>query len=75
MFQLNRTEFELKIRITGLRSRIDPSQIPSPIAVAEEDQETWSEQPYMTCASNLPVPSTSSDYVAIDQGVFRFQCA
>ena len=53
---------------SGLRSRIDPEQIPSPIGVAEEDQALWSGQSYMTCTSQQPVPLSGSDYHAIDQG-------
>lgn len=52
----------------GLRSRIDPEQIPSPINVAENDQALWSKQSYMTCTSEQPVPLSGSDYHAIDQG-------
>ncbi|KAF8518397.1 Sec23/Sec24 trunk domain-containing protein [Hysterangium stoloniferum] len=52
----------------GLRSRIDPSQIPSPITVADDDQSLWATQSYMTCAAQLPVPLSSSEFHAIDQG-------
>lgn len=52
----------------GLRSRIDPSQVPSPVTSWEADQATWDEATFMTCASTQLVPSSNSEYVAVDQG-------
>ncbi|KAB5592352.1 Protein transport protein sec24 [Ceratobasidium theobromae] len=52
----------------GLRSRIDPSQIPSPVTSWQADQEIWDESTFMTCASSQTIPSSNSEYVAIDQG-------
>lgn len=52
----------------GLRSKLDPAQIPSPIAVAEATQESWADQPYMSCGPILPPPPSSSDFTALDQG-------
>lgn len=52
----------------GLRSRIDPSQIPSPINSWQADQAIWDESTFMTCASSQTIPSSNSEYVAIDQG-------
>ncbi|KAF9225736.1 beta-sandwich domain of Sec23/24 [Gyrodon lividus] len=51
----------------GLRARIDPSQIPSPIDVIEADKETWESQVYMTLPGNNP-PLSTTDFVAFDQG-------
>ncbi|KAF8609657.1 sec24-like protein [Ceratobasidium sp. AG-I] len=52
----------------GLRSRIDPSQVPSPVTSWDADQATWDEATFMTCASTQLVPSSNSEYVAVDQG-------
>ncbi|QRV76516.1 transporter protein Sec23 [Ceratobasidium sp. AG-Ba] len=52
----------------GLRSRIDPSQVPSPVNAWQNDQATWDESTFMTCASSQTVPNSSSEYVAVDQG-------
>ncbi|KAG8701649.1 COPII coat Sec23p-Sfb3p heterodimer component [Ceratobasidium sp. 394] len=52
----------------GLRSRIDPSQVPSPVNAWQADQAIWDESTFMTCASSQTVPSSSSEYVAVDQG-------
>lgn len=51
----------------GLRTAIDPSQIPSPIESIEADQEKWETERYMTLPGNH-VPLSTSDYIAIDQG-------
>ncbi|KAL5641313.1 hypothetical protein ACGC1H_001709 [Rhizoctonia solani] len=52
----------------GLRSRIDPSQIPSPVASWQADQAIWDQSTFMTCASSQTIPISSSEYVAVDQG-------
>ncbi|KAJ1311488.1 hypothetical protein OPQ81_009975 [Rhizoctonia solani] len=52
----------------GLRSRIDPSQIPSPITSWQADQAIWDQSAFMTCASSQTIPISSSEYVAVDQG-------
>ncbi|CAE6469630.1 unnamed protein product [Rhizoctonia solani] len=52
----------------GLRSRIDPSQIPSPITSWQTDQATWDQSAFMTCASSQTIPVSNSEYVAVDQG-------
>ncbi|CAE6494488.1 unnamed protein product [Rhizoctonia solani] len=52
----------------GLRSRIDPSQIPSPVTSWQTDQATWDKGAFMTCASPQTIPISSSEYVAVDQG-------
>ncbi|KAF8839165.1 beta-sandwich domain of Sec23/24 [Paxillus ammoniavirescens] len=51
----------------GLRARIDPNQIPSPIDAIEADKETWESQMYMTLPGNNP-PLSTTDFVAFDQG-------
>lgn len=56
-------------RDSGLRARIDPEQIPSPVEVAEYDAEAWAGKPYMTLPGDH-VPLSTTDFVAIDQGEF-----
>ncbi|KIJ62132.1 hypothetical protein HYDPIDRAFT_182910 [Hydnomerulius pinastri MD-312] len=51
----------------GLRARIDPNQIPSPLDAIEADKETWESQMYMTLPGNNP-PLSTTDFVAFDQG-------
>jgi len=49
------------------RLRIDPNQVPSPIAVLEADQELYKTKPYVTSIRDLP-PLTGSDFRAVDEG-------
>jgi protein transport protein SEC24 len=55
-------------KLIGLRSAIDPSQIPSAPDVAYDDQVVCSAQPFLTCDSQRPIPLANTDYIAIDQG-------
>ncbi|KAG0291342.1 COPII coat Sec23p-Sfb3p heterodimer component [Linnemannia gamsii] len=50
------------------RPRIDPDQIPSPVAVQETDQEEWDQKPFVTSLRTSPTPLASSDFMAIDGG-------
>ncbi|KAF9141412.1 COPII coat Sec23p-Sfb3p heterodimer component [Mortierella sp. GBA39] len=50
------------------RPRIDPDQIPSPVAVQEADQEEWDQKPFVTSVRTSPTPLASSDFMAIDGG-------
>ncbi|KAI7816333.1 Sec23/Sec24 trunk domain-containing protein [Gamsiella multidivaricata] len=50
------------------KSRIDPDQIPSPVAVQEADQVEWDEKPFMTSSRTHVTPLASSDFMAIDEG-------
>lgn len=50
------------------RSKIDPDNIPSPVAVQEADQEEWSQKPFVTSMRTNAVPLASSDFVAVDGG-------
>ncbi|KAH7886990.1 hypothetical protein F5I97DRAFT_1807234 [Phlebopus sp. FC_14] len=56
-----------QLMFVGLRARIDPHQIPSPIDAIEADKETWESQMYMTLPGNNP-PLSTTDFVAFDQG-------
>ncbi|KAG0706925.1 hypothetical protein DFH29DRAFT_899078 [Suillus ampliporus] len=51
----------------GLRARVDPSQMPSPIDVIESDKEQWEGQTFMTLPGNNP-PLSTTDFSAFDQG-------
>ncbi|KAJ1895275.1 COPII coat Sec23p-Sfb3p heterodimer component [Kickxella alabastrina] len=49
------------------KPRIDPSQLPSPIAVHTRDQEVYTSEPYST-ANKTYVPIVSTEYTAVDEG-------
>ncbi|KAJ3106424.1 DNA mismatch repair protein msh6 [Phlyctochytrium planicorne] len=49
------------------RPRIDPNQIPSPLAVQEADQATHETAPYSTLSRTMP-PLASTKFTAIDEG-------
>ncbi|TFK34422.1 hypothetical protein BDQ12DRAFT_689579 [Crucibulum laeve] len=55
------------LRYKGLRPRIEPSQVPSPIEAIEEDRIQWQEKTYMTLPGSH-APLSTSDFVAVDQG-------
>ncbi|KAF9959754.1 COPII coat Sec23p-Sfb3p heterodimer component [Mortierella alpina] len=52
----------------GSKSRIDPDQIPSPVAVQEADQAEWDDKPFMTSSRVHATPLASSDFMAVDEG-------
>lgn len=54
-------------RLQGVRNRIDPNQIPSPVAVQEADQQAFDQEPFYTCGRGQ-IPLSSTDFVAVDQG-------
>ncbi|KAL7753856.1 COPII coat Sec23p-Sfb3p heterodimer component [Sorochytrium milnesiophthora] len=51
----------------GGRTRIDPNQIPSPVAVQEADQAHYNGKPYRTCSKQMP-PLASTYFQALDEG-------
>ncbi|KAJ3372009.1 COPII coat Sec23p-Sfb3p heterodimer component, partial [Allomyces arbusculus] len=51
----------------GSRSRIDPDQIPSPVAVQDNDQAQYATEPYRTCSKTIP-PLASTEFRVIDEG-------
>ena len=53
----------------GLRAYIEPSQLPSPTVAIVSDQQEWTSQAFMTLPGKH-VPLSTSDFVAIDQGLF-----
>jgi protein transport protein SEC24 len=53
----------------GLRPRIDPAQVPSPIAVTEIDRQKWESKTFMTLPGTY-APLCTSDFMAVDQGSF-----
>ncbi|KAF9185975.1 COPII coat Sec23p-Sfb3p heterodimer component [Haplosporangium sp. Z 767] len=53
---------------SGSKSRIDPDQIPSPVAVQEADQAEWDKNAFITSNRTHVTPLASSDFKAIDEG-------
>ncbi|KAF4618938.1 hypothetical protein D9613_010130 [Agrocybe pediades] len=51
----------------GLRPRIDPSQVPSPIDAIERDRQVWESKTHTTLPGTH-APLCTSDFVAVDQG-------
>ncbi|KAF9427642.1 COPII coat Sec23p-Sfb3p heterodimer component [Podila epigama] len=52
----------------GSKSRIDPDQIPSPVAVQEADQQEWDKMPFITNSRTHATPLASTDFMAVDGG-------
>ena len=54
-------------RRIGLRPRIDPTQVPSPIDAIENDRIAWQTKAFPTLPGTH-APLCTSDFVAVDQG-------
>ncbi|KAF9937775.1 COPII coat Sec23p-Sfb3p heterodimer component [Modicella reniformis] len=50
------------------KARIDPDQIPSPVAVQEADQTEWDDKSFYTSTRTHVAPLASSDFTAVDEG-------
>ena len=55
----------------GLRSRIDPEQIPSPLEAAGWDDARFSQEPFLTASDGVLIPLAGTQYRAVDQGKYR----
>lgn len=55
--------------LAGLRTKLDPAQIPSTAAQFYADEERWTKESYLTVGEQ-PVPLSASEYHAIDQGTW-----
>ncbi|KAG8873918.1 COPII coat Sec23p-Sfb3p heterodimer component [Serendipita sp. 405] len=53
--------------LQGLRTKLDPEQIPSTAIQFAAEEDRWSKESYLT-VGNQPVPLSASEYHAIDQG-------
>lgn len=55
-------------RFQGLRSLVDPSQIPSAVSQAAEDQAKWRGRVYYTCEPDIDIPLAGTECTFVDQG-------
>ncbi|KAH9478696.1 Protein transport protein Sec24D [Psilocybe cubensis] len=55
------------LQYKGLRPRIDPAQVPSPIDAIERDRRVWESKTHTTLPGTH-APLCTSDFVAVDQG-------
>ncbi len=60
-------------RFRGLRSLLDPAQIPSAARNAWEDQQRWKDRVFYTNDIEATIPLVGTDYVCLDQGEFGLQ--
>ncbi|KIY47838.1 vWA-like protein [Fistulina hepatica ATCC 64428] len=55
----------------GLRVRVDPGQVPSPLESQQFDQREWQDRTFLTLPSadiKATFPLSTTDYVSLDQG-------
>jgi protein transport protein SEC24 len=57
--------------IRGPKPRIDPTQVPSPIEVAELDQNLSDLEDFQSCRSRGIIPLATTDYRGVDQGEYQ----
>jgi protein transport protein SEC24 len=55
-------------KLRGLRSAIDPSQMPSPLEIIEQDEALYEGEDFLSCNTKGLVPLGGTDYRGFDQG-------
>ncbi|KAF8636921.1 hypothetical protein AX17_003172 [Amanita inopinata Kibby_2008] len=53
--------------VSGLRTHINVTQVPSPIEAIEHDRHSWGEKAYLTLPGSH-APLSTSEFIAVDQG-------
>lgn len=56
--------------MSGMRVRIDPSQVPNPIEAQELDQNLYEDEDFLSCQTRGLIPLVGTDYRGVDQGMF-----
>ncbi|OXM76086.1 protein transporter SEC24 [Cryptococcus neoformans Bt63] len=54
--------------MSGMRVRIDPSQVPNPIEAQELDQNLYEDEDFLSCQTRGLIPLVGTDYRGVDQG-------
>lgn len=55
--------------MSGMRVRIDPSQVPNPIEAQELDQNLYEDEDFLSCQTRGLIPLVGTDYRGVDQGM------
>lgn len=58
--------------MSGMRVRIDPSQVPNPIEAQELDQNLYEDEDFLSCRTRGLIPLVGTDYRGVDQGTLEF---
>lgn len=58
--------------MSGMRVRIDPSQVPNPIEAQELDQNLYEDEDFLSCQTRGLIPLVGTDYRGVDQGTLEF---